>query len=127
MPRDFPDQPPPVWVGHVSVPVSDIQASAPFWRRLGMRQIFAGDAVAVLELRGGTHLVLHLAEAPIEPGTPAPFDLMVEDLEATRTRLAADGLEPSPIVSGRVHSSFFVTDPDGYAVKFSSSHVVGRV
>ncbi|MEM9453924.1 MAG: VOC family protein [Myxococcota bacterium] len=127
MPRDFSDQAPPVWVGHVSVPVSSVSTSAPFWRRLGMRQVFVGESVAVLELRGGTHVVLHPADAPIEPGTPAPFDLMVEDLPATRERLAADGFQPTPIAHGRIHDSFTVSDPDGYAVKFSSSHVVGRV
>lgn len=127
MPRDFPDQAPPVWVGHVSVPVSSVEVSAPFWRRLGMRQVFIGDSVAVLELRGGTHVVLHPTDSPIEPGTPAPFDLMVEDLAATRERLIADGLEPTPIVPGRIHASFTVPDPNGYTVKFNSSHVLGKV
>lgn len=127
MPRDFPDQAPPVWVGHVSVPVSDVGVSAPFWCRLGMRQVFLGETVAVLELRGGTHLVLRAAEGPIEPGTVAPFDLMVEDLHATHERLAADGLQPTAIIPGRIHASFFVEDPDGYRVKFNSSHVVGAV
>jgi catechol 2,3-dioxygenase-like lactoylglutathione lyase family enzyme len=105
--------------------VSDIERSADFWRDLGLREIERNPHVAVLELRGGTHLV-------IVPGTPtagsdAPFDLMVEDLDATREQWLERGLDPSPIERGRIHSAFTVSDPDGYRVTVNSSHVVGTV
>jgi hypothetical protein len=79
----------------------------------------------VLELRGGTHLVL-------VPGAPpdtaeAPFDLMVEDLDATHGEWKARGLDPSPIERGRIHASFTLRDPDGYRVTVNSSHVIGEV
>src|SRR5207244_3295986 len=71
------DERPPVWVGHVVLNVSDVSRSVEFWREIGMRPVEQNEHVAVLELRGGTHLVL-------VPGTPhpggAPFDLMVDDL-----------------------------------------------
>src|SRR4029079_5491426 len=74
------DERPPVWVGHLVLNVSGLSRAVEFWREIGMRQVEKNDHVAVLELRGGTHLVL-------VPGTPhpgpAPFDLMVEDLEVT--------------------------------------------
>lgn len=116
---------PPVWIGHAVLTVSDVDQSAAFWRGLGMREVERNAQVAVLELRGGTHLVL----VPGSPasGADAPFDLMVEDLEGTHTRWRTSGLDPSPIEHGRIHNSFTVRDPDGYRVAVSSSHVVGEV
>jgi catechol 2,3-dioxygenase-like lactoylglutathione lyase family enzyme len=116
---------PPVWIGHAVLAVNDVNSSADFWRDLGMREVERNPHVAVLELRGGTHLVL-------VPGTPAdgadaPFDLMVEDLEATHAEWKALGLDPSPIERGRIHASFSVRDPNGYRVTVNSSHVIGEV
>jgi catechol 2,3-dioxygenase-like lactoylglutathione lyase family enzyme len=116
---------PPVWIGHAVLTVADTNRSAEFWREIGMREVERNEHVAVLELRGGTHLLLL-------PGTPpgdadAPFDLMVDDLDATHDEWATRGLDPSPIERGRIHASFFVRDPDGYRVKVNSSHVVGDV
>ena len=116
---------PAVWIGHAVLAVSDVGRSADFWRALGMREIERNESVAILELRGGTHLIL-------VPGTPpagagAPFDLMVDDLPATHTRYAAAGLDPTPIEQGRNHTAFTVSDPDGYLVTVNSSHVVGEV
>jgi hypothetical protein len=88
---------------------------------LGMRPIAKGDDYAVLELRAGTHLVLQ-ARDRIEPGN-APFDLMVEDLDATHSRLSGLGLSPSEIAGGRIHRSFTVRDPSGHVIRFNSSHV----
>jgi catechol 2,3-dioxygenase-like lactoylglutathione lyase family enzyme len=117
------DPRPPVWVGHVVLPVAEVAASAEYWTRLGLRFITQGEGFAVLELRGGTHLVLLPAGAPVQPGTPAPFDLMVEDLPATRQRFAELGLGPSEVSSGEIHDSFTLSDPSGYAVTVNSSHV----
>ena len=116
---------PPVWIGHVVLSVSDVNRSADYWRALGMREIERNPHVAVLELRGGTHLVL-------VPGTPpdttdAPFDLMVDDVEATHAKWEADGREPSAIEHGTIHASFTVRDPDGYRLTVNSSHVIGEV
>jgi catechol 2,3-dioxygenase-like lactoylglutathione lyase family enzyme len=115
---------PPVWIGHAVLTVADLDASTTFWGAVGMRVVETNSQVTVLELRGGTHLVL-------VPGSPtpgaAPFDLMVEDLEATHTAWSAAGLEPSPIVQGRIHNAFVARDPNGYEVTVNSSHVVGAV
>jgi catechol 2,3-dioxygenase-like lactoylglutathione lyase family enzyme len=115
---------PPVWIGHAVLTVSDVDRAAEFWCGIGMREVERNAHVAVLELRGGTHLVL-------VPGTPeggeAPFDLMVEDLDTTHAAWEASGLHPSPIEHGRIHSAFTVRDPDGYEITVNSSHVVGDV
>ena len=123
-PRPPAEQRPPVWVGHVSMRTSELEASHEFMITLGLRPIAKGEDFAVLELRGGTHLVLLRADEPVS-GT-APFDLMVEDLEATHKRLVELGLSPSPIVSGRIHRSFTVRDPSGQEIPFNSSHVSDR-
>ena len=115
---------PPVWIGHAVLTVGDVDRAANFWRDVGMREIVRNNDVAVMELRGGTHLVL-------VPGTvtagDAPFDLMVEDLRAVHEQWNALGLEPGPISHDRIHDSFTVTDPDGHRVTVNSSHVVGEV
>lgn len=116
---------PPVWIGHVNLSVSRFPESLAFFQRLGMRTIVAKDTFAVLELRGGTHLVLRGDEAaePVE----VYFDLMVEDLPRLRNALIADGLEPTPIDEGRIHHSFRVVEPSGNTVRFNDSHIVGVV
>ncbi len=115
------DPRPPVWVGHISLTTHCLPESHDFMVSLGMRPIFKGDGFAVLELRAGTHLILNESEE-IEPG-PAPFDLMVDDFDATHRRLTDLGLAPSEISEGRIHRSFTVRDPSGHTITFNSSHV----
>jgi len=80
----------------------------------------------VLELRGGTHVVVRQAEQPPEPGTRAPFDLMVDDVDATHRDYAEKGLSPSPIRRGRIHDAFEVAGPAGWVFTINSSHASGR-
>jgi catechol 2,3-dioxygenase-like lactoylglutathione lyase family enzyme len=119
------DERPPVWVGHIVLPVTDLPRATKFWAALGMREVESNPHVSVMELRGGTHLVL--VPDPDARGGDAPFDLMVEDLDATHAQWSRDGLGVSTIERGRIHNAFTVTDPDGYTVTVNSSHVVGPV
>lgn len=112
---------PAVWVGHVTMQTSDIAASNRFMVDLGMRAIVDGEGFAVLELRGGTHLVLLGVEGPLSGS--APFDLMVEDLDATHRDFAERGLAPSAISRGNIHDSFTIRDPSGLDIQFNSTHV----
>jgi catechol 2,3-dioxygenase-like lactoylglutathione lyase family enzyme len=118
------DERPPIWIGHAALTVSDLERSTSFWLGLGLRPVGGNERVTVMELRGGTHLVL-------VPGAPAvggaPFDLMVEDLDATHTDWSAAGLDVTEIERGEIHDSFVVRDPDGYEVTVNSSHVIGPV
>jgi catechol 2,3-dioxygenase-like lactoylglutathione lyase family enzyme len=118
------DERPGVWIGHVTLSGKDLSGTRDFMIQLGMRPIAQGDGFAVLELRGGTHLVLLPGEEPASG--PAYFDLMVDDLDATRERLVSLGFGPSEIESGRVHRSFSVLAPSGHTITFNSSHVSGR-
>src|SRR5689334_14606684 len=65
---------PPVWIGHAVLRVADVGRSADYWTGLGLREVERNEHVAVLELRGGTHLVLVPGPVPDDPD--APFDLM---------------------------------------------------
>ena len=117
------DERPPVWIGHVFMAADDVKESAAFMCKLGMREIFQAEDIAVLELRGGTHLLLRPALGRITPGTVAPFDLMVDDLETSRKRFEALELSPSMIREETFHRSFTICDPSGYAITVNSSHV----
>jgi hypothetical protein len=100
---------------------TDVARSAAFMLQVGMRDIFRGDDVAVMELRGGTHLVL-LRDAGAVPGE-AGFDLMVEDLQAMHRQCRSAGYPVTDIEHGAIHDSFSVTEPAGNRITFNSTHV----
>jgi hypothetical protein len=116
---------PPVWVGHVVLETDRLEETVQFMRTIGMRPIVQRPEVAVLELRGGTHLVL-IAKPETVAGD-APFDLMVEDLRATRETFVGLGLAPTPIerVSPE-HEGFKAREPAGHIIRFLSNHVSGQ-
>ena len=120
------DQKPPVAVGHVRLPATDVAAAARWLETVGLRPIFQDTDLAVLEFRGGTHVVVRRPEQPPVVGTTAPFDLMVDDIEAARRDYAAKGLGPSEISRGRIHDSFHLVGPDGHDFTVTSSHAGGR-
>ena len=84
------------------------------------------DTFAVLELRGGTHLILEKSRNRTKPGTQAPVDFMVDDVKKARLKYAKMGMKPTRIKSGTIHSSFFIPGPDGWSFKITSSHTGGR-
>jgi len=118
---------PPVAIGHIMMRVGDVAAATTFLEALGLRWIHQGDDFAVLELRGGTHVIASRADGPAAPGTPAPFDLMVDDVEAMRADYAGKGMKVSEITSGSIHSTFEVSGPEGYAIRITSPHTGTRV
>jgi hypothetical protein len=120
------DQRPPVAVGHVRLSTTDVAGAARWLEAVGSRPIFADADLAVLELRGGTHVVVRKAADAPKAGAAAPFDLMVDDIEATRRDYGAKGLGPSDISKGRIHDSFHLIGPDGYDFTVTSSHAGGR-
>src|SRR6266478_4970945 len=116
------DQRPSVAVGHVRLPATDVATAERWLESVGLRPIFADNDLAVLELRGGTHVVVRKAEQPPATGSAAPFDLMVDDIEAARRDYAAKGLGPSETRKGRIHDSFHLAGPDAYDFTVTSSH-----
>lgn len=120
------DPRPPVAVGHVSIAVRDVAGAARWFAALGLREIAAGADYAVLELRGGTHLVVERAARRIRPGREAPFDLMYDDIDAAHRRCRRLGLKTSRVRAGAIHRSFAVAGPEGYRVTVNSSHAGKR-
>jgi catechol 2,3-dioxygenase-like lactoylglutathione lyase family enzyme len=120
------DKRPPVAVGHVSMHVKDVPPASEFMQLLGLRAVFETPKFAVLELRGGTHLILRKSRKKIRDGEVAPVDLMVDDVKAMRDYCKKQKLKPSKITTGSVHSSFYVPGPDGWSIKITSSHTSGR-
>jgi hypothetical protein len=103
-----------------------MEASARCMQALGMRPVHLGPEVSVLELRGGTHLILMLKDEVA--GGAAPFDLMVDDLRASHKRYEALGLHLSAIeVRPHIdHEVFSVREPAGHVITVFSSHWSGQ-
>ena len=114
-------------VGHVTMPVEDVHSAYGFFVRHGMRAILEREKFGILELRGGTHLILTQTAEAIASGQRAPFDLMVDDVDAVHAGFVADGVEATEIERGEIHDSFQVTGPSGYSIPINSSHAVGVV
>lgn len=124
--REHMNSRPDVWIGHVVLESDRIPESADFMLALGMRSVFRGSKMAILELRGGTHLLIF--PKGTVPGGAASFDLMVDDLRAFHQRLSAAGLAPTEIedVPAIHHERFTVREPGGILMTILSSHVEGR-
>jgi len=117
---------PPVAIGHVFFAATDIAAAGRWFEEAGLRPIAAGATYAVLELRGGTHLVVSKRRRAPRKGAEAPFDLMVDDIDAAHRSFARRGLKPSRIRRGTIHDRFHVAGPDGCSVEIVSSHAGKR-
>lgn len=115
------DPRPPVWVGHVAMYSASVAESSKFMQQIGMRLVADGDEFAVLEMRGGTHLVVTSdSESELIKGS---FDLMVDDLDDTHKQYTELGFAPGEIERGQIHDSFELREPGGATIIFNSSHV----
>ena len=94
-----------------------------FMQAIGMQIVFEGSEVSILELRGGTHLLLFPCEEA--SGTDASFDLMVDDVHALHRDLSGLGYELSPVEKRPEigHESFEVIEPSGARIICFSSHM----
>jgi len=119
---------PPIAIGHVTLKVSDVGLAANFYRTLGLRPIFDREDLAILELRGGTHLILFRAPRKPKTARVRSFDFMVEDIEGAHAAMGRAGIEGTDIGEDKIsgHLWFEITDPDGYVLKVFSSHTEGR-
>lgn len=119
------DDRPGIWIGHVTIAADEIQPTAEFYLGLGMRQIHTNEDVSVLEMAGGTHLVIIKREGAAGVGLAPSVDLMVSDVDAAREQWRAH--EPTEIIEGTIHRTFEMHDPAGNHVAIHDSHVDGAV
>ncbi len=117
---------PAIAIGHVRLDVAEVAAATDFFVALGIRPIVTKPAHAILEMRGGTHLVLRRAREDIAAGAEVPFDVMVDDVDRSRRECAARGMAVGEIERGKIHSRFQVTTPDGRLLTVTSSHAGDR-
>jgi len=128
-------------LGHFIMKVNDIDTSYQFYTKLGLRPFGILADLAVIELRGGTHIllfskldVLQFSLAASQLGQRSAFfnerlDLMIDgksrsDLEVYRTTLlekgmSVDAIAPDPFFG---HYYFQLADPDGNGITVYTSH-----
>jgi catechol 2,3-dioxygenase-like lactoylglutathione lyase family enzyme len=135
------DSLPAAALGHFVMKVANLGASYQFYADLGLRQIGLFPDVAIIELRGGTHILLlpenDAAPVPLTSshlGQRAAFfnehlDLMINgktrrDLEAYRAILLKNGIPAGEMAQEKFfgHDYFQVTDPDGHGITVYTTH-----
>jgi hypothetical protein len=108
--------------GHVEMNVKDIKKSGDYFLKIGLREVVLEETFIILEVRGGTHLIIAPTSTPVPEGTKAPFDLMVDDIPTIHQRFTELDLNPTEIKDNGIHTSFTVIEPGGHKVTVNSSH-----
>ena len=127
--------------GHFVMKVNDVDASYKFYSELGLRPFGKFPGLAIIELRGGTHILLLEKDGELpftressQLGQRGAFfnerlDLMIDgksrdDLERFRTTLIERGLAVDAIAQDQFfgHDYFQLVDPDGNGITFYTSH-----
>ena len=106
-------------LNHVTLPATDVEASAAFYRRLGLEQIVAAypEYARLLAPEGGTTLSLHRAQSAIAPdGATIHFE--VADVDATVAELKQRGFEFAcePVDQPYLWREAVMLDPDGHRI-----------
>jgi catechol 2,3-dioxygenase-like lactoylglutathione lyase family enzyme len=109
-------------IGHVTLTAADVRALTDFYVDIGMRPVMTTDRMAIIELLGGTHIVISNGESGGQQ-----LDLIVDDIDETHGVLAAVGGNPSGIRQGSPHSTFTARDPEGNQLAIHSDHAIGPV
>jgi catechol 2,3-dioxygenase-like lactoylglutathione lyase family enzyme len=128
--------------GHFIMKVNDIDTTYQFYAKLGLRPVGIYPDLAIIELRGGTHILIFSRkdELPFSISSSQigqrgsffdeRFDLMTDgrlrsDLELYRTALVKNGLSVGEIAQDQFfgHHYFELVDPDGNGVTIYTSHV----
>ena len=128
--------------GHFVMKVNDIGASYRFYTDMGLRPFGIYPDLAIIELRGGSHILLFSknGELPFsltssQLGQRGAFfserlDLMIDgksksELEVYRTTLMEKGLSVDGIAQDQLfgHYYFQLVDPDGNGITVYTSHV----
>ena len=132
---------PALAVAHLVFKVANLKSSCQFYSNLGLPPFFIEEKVAIIELRGGTHLVLLSVDEPAGEDVAESltgqfhkrfseqFDLMIEgksvdELKKYRSELISRGIAAGEIPDESFfgHHLFCVKDPDGYGITIYTSH-----
>ena len=132
---------PELAVAHLIFKVANLKSSCQFYSNLGLPPFYIEEKIAIIELRGGTHLVLLSVDEPAGEDVAESvtgqfhkrfseqFDLMIEgknldDLKKYRSELISRGIAAGEIPDEAVfgHHLFCVKDPDGNGITIYTSH-----
>ena len=130
-------------VAHLVLKVADLERSCEFYSNLGIPPFAIDGKVALIELRGGTHLLLleadQLAAGDIAESVTGQFhkklserfDLMIkgkglDELKTYRLQLVSRGIAAGEIPDEKSfgHYLFCIKDPDGNGITIYTSHAI---
>jgi catechol 2,3-dioxygenase-like lactoylglutathione lyase family enzyme len=130
-------------VAHLVFRVADLERSCQFYSNLGIPPFAIDGKIALIELRGGTHLLLlevdqlageGLAESvtgQFHAKFSEQFDLMIKgkelsELEHYRLELISRGIAAGEIPDETFfgHHLFCIKDPDGNGITIYTSHAI---
>ena len=130
-------------VAHLVLKVTDLESSCEFYSNLGIPPFAIEEGVAIIELRGGTHLILLEVDQPAGEGVAESltgqfherlseqFDLMIKgkglnELKKYRSELIGRGIAAGEIPDETFfgHHLFCLKDPDGNGITIYTSHAI---
>ena len=134
---------PALAVAHLVFKVADLKSSCQFYSNLGIPPFAIDEEVAIIELRGGTHLLLlevnQLAGEDVAQSLTGQFykrfserfDLMIKgkglnELKKYRLELVSRGITAGEIPDETFfgHHLFCIKDPDGNGITIYTSHAI---
>jgi catechol-2,3-dioxygenase len=130
-------------VAHLVFKVADLKSSCQFYSNLGLPPFAIDEKVAIIELRGGTHLLLLEVDQPAGEDVAESltgqfhkrfseqFDLMIKgkdlnELKKYRLELISRGIAAGEIPNEAFfgHHLFCIKDPDGNGITIYTSHAI---
>ena len=130
-------------VAHLVFKVADLRSSCQFYSNLGIPPFAIEEGVAIIELRGGTHLLLLEVDQLAAEGVAQSltgqfhkrfseqFDLMIKgkglnELKKYRLELISRGIAAGEIPDEKFfgHYLFCIKDPDGNGITIYTSHAI---
>ncbi len=130
-------------VAHVVLKVANLNNSCQFYSNLGIPPFAIDEESAIIELRGGTHLILLSVDQQAGEGVAQSltgqfhkrfseqFDLMIEgkgldELKKYRLELVSRGIAAGEIPDETFygHYLFCIKDPDGNGITIYTSHAI---
>jgi catechol 2,3-dioxygenase-like lactoylglutathione lyase family enzyme len=134
---------PELAVAHLVFKAADLKSSCQFYSNLGLPPFAIDEKFAIVELRGGTHLVLlsvdELAGKDVAESLTGQFherlserfDLMIKgkglnELKKYRSELISRGIAAGEIPDETFfgHHLFCIKDPDGNGITIYTSHSI---
>jgi catechol-2,3-dioxygenase len=130
-------------VAHLVFKVADLKSSCQFYSNLGLPPFATDEKVAIIELRGGTHLLLLSVDEPagediaesltgqFHKRFSEQFDLMIKgkglnELKNYRLEVISRGIAAGEILDETFfgHHLFCIKDPDGNGITIYTSHAI---